>query len=178
MGAPISLNNDGTVTQLGETLSVNSDRKFTNSLGSEFVPRQTEGNYLGVSAGFSAIGGFSVSAGFVKDAMGDTEAYFSLSGNIGVGAGIEAVAGTITPKKEINFLQAILEVGAHHIVQEFRHPMLILVGPMVEAQALMQLNTTLGNLGITEGDIQQGRVNLRRAAGLESELCLALRPLG
>jgi len=104
MGAPVSLNADGTVTQLGETLSVNSDRKFTNSFGSEFVPRQTEGNYLGVSAGFATLGGFGVSVGLVNNAMGDDlEPYFSFNGNIGAGAGVALQGGKITPTENNQF---------------------------------------------------------------------------
>lgn len=104
LGATISLHSDGTISKLGETLPVNSDETFTNANGSKFVPRQTDGEFLGVSAGFAAVGGFGISIGVVKDALGETKPYFSFSGNIGFGVGIEAEMGDITPTKNNQFL--------------------------------------------------------------------------
>ncbi len=97
------LNSDGSVTQDGSRLSVGSKETFSNSNGSIFMARQTEGSFTGVSAGFAAIGGFSVGVGVVTDATGNTSPYLSFSGNIGIGIGAQLDIGQATPSTSGQF---------------------------------------------------------------------------
>ncbi len=104
VGSTVSLHGDGTISQFGRTLGVNSEERFSNPLGSEFIPKQTEGHYIGFSFGFASIGGFGISAGIVKDAVGETGSYFTFSGNIGLGGGGQIEAGAVTPTGNNQFL--------------------------------------------------------------------------
>lgn len=58
VGSSINLISDGKITRDGVTLSQNSDQIFTNATGSEFKPRQTGGNFVGLSINGALIGGF------------------------------------------------------------------------------------------------------------------------
>ncbi|WP_431357128.1 hypothetical protein [Pedobacter lusitanus] len=93
----VSLHEDGSITKGGVTLAAGSKESFSNSLGSTFTPRQTEGSYMGVSAGFAAIGGFGIGAGLVTDATGNSDFYVSFSGNIGIGIGAQLDFGQTIP---------------------------------------------------------------------------------
>lgn len=97
VGSAINLNSDGTITRDGVTLSQNSDQIFTNATGSEFKPRQTGGNFVGLSVNGALIGGLGYGGGMVTDATGKSSAYFTFNGNIGFGGGIGLDIGTTTP---------------------------------------------------------------------------------
>lgn len=97
VGSTINLNSDGTITRDGVTLSQNSDQTFTNATGSEFVPRQTGGSFVGLSVNGALIGGFGFGGGMVTDATGKSSVYFTFNGNIGFGGGIGLDIGTATP---------------------------------------------------------------------------------
>jgi len=82
-------------TQL--TLDAGDKGVINNFNGSEFVPKQTTGAYIGLSAGFAFLGGFGISSGVVMDATGSIKPYFTFSGNVGIGQGIGIDVGSITP---------------------------------------------------------------------------------
>ena len=100
----IGLHSDGSISKGDWTLEAGSTGHFTNSNGSIFRPRQTEGGFVGVTAGFAAIGGVSLSAGMVSDATGAKSPYFSFSGNIGLGIGVSLDFGSIKPDGANQFL--------------------------------------------------------------------------
>lgn len=100
----VTLNEDGSVTKNGKTLSENSAETFTNEYGSTFQPRQTVGGYWQVTAGFAFFGGFGASFGKVYDAVGDSKYYFNIDGNIGYGAGVGLDGGIAVPTGSNQFL--------------------------------------------------------------------------
>ncbi|MDP9080467.1 MAG: RHS repeat-associated core domain-containing protein [Bacteroidota bacterium] len=79
------LNSNGTVTRNNVTIGEGSETTFTNVAGSEFQPRLTRGNFIGLSSGFSLLGGYGISVGRITDATAQSKWYFTLSGNIGFG---------------------------------------------------------------------------------------------
>lgn len=97
VGSDINLNNDGTITRDGVTLGQNSSESFTNAAGSEFIPRQTNGSFVGLSINAALGGGFGFGGGMVTDATGRRSAYFTLNGNIGLGGGISIDYGETMP---------------------------------------------------------------------------------
>jgi len=100
----VTLNEDGSVTKNGKTLSENSAETFTNEHGSTFQPRQTVGGYWQVSAGFAFFGGFGASFGKVYDAVGNSKSYFTFDANIGYGAGASLDGGIAVPTGSNQFL--------------------------------------------------------------------------
>src|SRR5699024_2734129 len=98
------LNENGSVTKNGKTLSENSAETFTNQFGSTFQPRQTVGGYWQVSAGFAFFGGFGASFGKVYDAVGNSKYYITFDGNIGYGAGASLDGGIAVPTGSNQFL--------------------------------------------------------------------------
>ena len=93
----VSLNEDGTVTKDGTTLAQNSKSTFTNAAGSTFRSRQTMGSFVGVSANFAFMGGFGISLGYVSDAVGQGDFYFSFNGNMGFGLDAGLDVGYVKP---------------------------------------------------------------------------------
>lgn len=93
----IGLHADGSISKGDWTIEAGATGNFSNSNGSIFRSRQTEGGFIGGTFGFAFIGGFSVGAGIVADATGNSSPYLTFSGNLGIGGGFSLDMGLATP---------------------------------------------------------------------------------
>ena len=100
----IGLHADGSISKGDWTIEAGATGNFSNSNGSIFRSRQTEGGFVGGSYGFALIGGVGVAGGMVTDATGNSSPYFTFSGNLGIGEGGQGEAGLIKPDGPHQFL--------------------------------------------------------------------------
>src|SRR5699024_4180585 len=100
----VALNEDGTVTKDGKTLTENSNKTFKNKFGSTFQPRQTNGSFVSFGFDGALLGGFGLQIGLVSDALGDVSFFVNFNGNLGFGLSLGLEAGTMTPTGGHQFL--------------------------------------------------------------------------
>lgn len=102
----IGLHADGSISKGDWTKEAGTTGNFSNSNGSIFRSTQTEGGFIGCTFGFAFMGGFSVGAGIVADATGNSSPYLTFSGNIGVGGGFSLDIGSAIPSGGNQFYAA------------------------------------------------------------------------
>ena len=100
----VTLNEDGTVTKNGKTLSENSSKTFTNQFGSTFQPRQTNGSFVSFGFDGALFGGYGIQFGMVSDAFNNTNWFINFNGNIGLGLDLGLTTGTIKTTGDNQFL--------------------------------------------------------------------------
>lgn len=77
---------------------VDLTNNFVTSRGSTIMnPNNIGGTFSGFSFGGAALGGLSLSFGFVNDNYGDRGFYFTFAGNAGLGGGAGITSGEISP---------------------------------------------------------------------------------
>lgn len=100
----VSLNNDGTVTNIDSGTNYSNGETIRNEYGTNIVSRKTGGEFVEANINFAAIGGFGLAFGLVRDSHNNWNSYFTFSGNIGLGTSGGIDFGGVTTNDNHQFV--------------------------------------------------------------------------